>query len=469
MVNDNVHIGQLIKCNKQNINKQKKGGIMKKLMLLIALLACNFMLATAQENITLLIEDRPDDQDLCIDDHQTVIVYAEDGCEDFEWIIDGVNHHNVNPITIDWQHGSQHDIVYRGYCNGGYFWAFWIFYHDNRVPTPFTHYEWKRQGSTKTIEAVGIDSTGWDFPYSFLWSTGDSTRTIDVIRPDTCICDITHWCGSSTRNFIVWNSVEIFRAGVDLATGWNKLTWQVDPEMVGVYDQVEVLWKGGSQIAGYAPYEAGEFLHEGQGSDDQSWKYSLVGITYEGIRCPIESYQKGTPHGDYFPINEGTRLKMTWTLPFIEEGAPCSIDHIEVYKYEPSSQQLVVVSDWVEADVEEVSFPIEQFNNGQAVLGFVFNDGRRDNEEVSFTNLSEYFDLDDIAENSSSFKVYPNPASSGGIVTVEEVQDLKVYNLTGQLIFENHSENEIHHFSLELPGAYFIQSGEGIVKKVVVK
>lgn len=101
-------------------------------------------------------------------------------------------------------------------------------------------------------------------------------------------------------------------------------------------------------------------------------------------------------------------------------------------------------------------------------MGFVFHEGR-DNEEVSFTNLSEYFDLDDIAENSSSFKVYPNPASSGSIVTVEGVQDLKVYNLTGQLIFENYSENEIHHFSLELPGAYFIQSGEGIVKKVVVK
>lgn len=445
---------------------------MKKLMLLITLLACNFMLATAQENIILNIDDRPDDQNLCIDDHQSVTVYDsvtvyQENCEEFMWVIDNIEHYE-DSIVIDWQHGSQHSINYIRFCDG-FNCSFMIFYHDNIVPTPFTHYEWKRQGSTKTIEAVGIDSTGWQFPYNFLWSTGSTERTIDVIRPDTCICDITHWCGSSTRNFIVWNSVEIFRAGVDLATGWNKLTWQVDPEMVGVYDQVEVLWKGGSQIAGYAPYEAGEFLHEGQGSDDQSWKYSLVGITYDGIRCPIESYQKGTPHGDYFTINENTRLKMTWTLPFIEEGAPCSIDHIEVYKYEHSSQQLVVVSDWVEADAEEVSFPIETFNNGQAVLGFVFNDGRRDNEEVSFTNLSEYFDLDDIAENSSSFKVYPNPASSGGIVTVEGVQDLKVYNLTGQLIFENHSENEIHHFSLELPGAYFIQSGEGIMKKIVVK
>ena len=43
-----------------------------------------------------------------------------------------------------------------------------------------------------------------------------------------------------------------------------------------------------------------------------------------------------------------------------------------------------------------------------------------------------------------------------------------VTNAGGSFV-ENHSENEIHHFSLELPGAYFIQSGEGIVKKVVVK
>ena len=467
MVNDNVHIGQLIKCNKQNINKQKKGGIMKKLMLLIALLACNFMLATAQENIILLIENRPDDQYLCIDDHQTVIVYAEDGCEDFEWIIDGVNHHNENPITIDWQHGSQHDIVYSGYCNGGYFWAFWIFYRDNRVPMPFTHYVWKRQGTTETIEAVGIDSTGWDFPYSFLWSTGSTERAIEVSKSEIDSCEITHVCGSATRNFIVRDNVEIKRASIYLPTGDNMLTWQVDTALLAVYDQVKVLWKG-SQIAGYAPYASGMFIHEGQGSDNQSWNYKLVGITYDGTECPIISYMMGTPHADYFPINNNTRLKLEWTPPYIEDGAPFSIDHIEVYKYLPALNQLIVVSDYVEPNAEDVSFPIETFNNGQAVLGFVFHEGR-DNEEVSFTNLSEYFDLDDIAENSSSFKVYPNPASSGGIVTVEGVQDLKVYNLTGQLIFENHSENEIHHFSLELPGAYFIQSGEGFVKKVVVK
>ncbi|MBQ7057399.1 MAG: hypothetical protein IJM84_05570 [Bacteroidaceae bacterium] len=66
---------------------------MKKLMLLIALLACNFMLAIAQEDIILYIEDQPGRQDLCIDNHQSVIVYAQGDCEEFEWFIDGQGGH----------------------------------------------------------------------------------------------------------------------------------------------------------------------------------------------------------------------------------------------------------------------------------------------------------------------------------------------------------------------------------------
>ena len=209
------------------------------------------------------------------------------------------------------------------YYGCDFYHSFMVFYHDNHVPTSFTHNVWKRQGSTETIEAVGIDSTGWEFPYNFLWSTGSTERTIDVTEPGTYTCEISELCGTATRTFIVQDNVELYRATVDLATGLNKVTWQTTPEQAEYISQVKVERDG--FVVGTAPYEDGQFI-DNIGSENAARNYRLTGIDTDGEECPIPSYQYGTLHVDFSPnASNPNKLNMAWTAPLLR--LPVGLSH----------------------------------------------------------------------------------------------------------------------------------------------
>ena len=65
---------------------------MKKLVLLAMLLVGNLMLTFAQNDTILFISNYPTDMTLCINQCNRVIIYAEEGCNDFSWGVNGVHH-----------------------------------------------------------------------------------------------------------------------------------------------------------------------------------------------------------------------------------------------------------------------------------------------------------------------------------------------------------------------------------------
>ena len=424
---------------------------MKKLMLLIALLACNFMLAIAQEDIVLYIEDRPDDLDLCIDDHQRVIIYAQENCEEFQWGIDTYSSYD-NPIIIDWQHGSEHSILYNGFCDG-FSHVFMVFYHDNRVPTSFTHDVWKRQGSAETIEAVGIDSTGWAFSYSFLWSTGSTERTIDVTEPGIYTCEITQWCGTATRTFIVRDNVEISLATCDLETNLNMVTWPTTPAQAEYVSQVEV--KRDGLVVGTAPYTDGYFI-DNIGSDAASRTYTVTALATDGAPCPIASYPKETIHMAYLTGVNNT-IEVNWNQP-----TGYDLLGYNICEWHPGAKEDLTVIDYVGAGVTSYTCSESMFDEGNIVVQGV--EAGKDGESRLLSNRS--WETVGIGEHQNKFNVYPNPTN--GTFTVDGATDLTVFNTLGQVITTSHSENGTHTFTLR-SGIYFIKSDEGTVQKIVVE
>ena len=429
---------------------------MKKLMLLIALLACNFMLATAQEDIVLYIEDRPDNLNLCIDDHQRVIIYAQEGCEEFQWFIDGIEHYE-NPIIVDWQHGSRRDIDYWGLCDG-FSWGFIIFYHDNRVPSSFTHDVWKRQGSVETIEAVGIDSTGSAFSYNFLWSTGSTERTIDVSEPGTYTCEITHWCGTATRTFNVRDNVELFRATTNLTSNCNQATWQTTPEQAEYVQEVNVYRN--NQLVATVPYTDGVFT-DNIGSADAPWQYHLVAVS-NGEECPLRSYWARTISMSDLMGSQGTQT-LTWTS--YEQENPAKGDEVQAYgifDVVGGNPRLVIE---VGSFVNMYNYDPSNFDGYAAVAAIFSRDGKSplDFEDCAFSNRTEA-PLGLGEHEAATFSVYPNPSS--GVFTVEGAGMLTVTNVLGQTIKETEIDGQ---YIMELPqGVYFITVGS-TTRKVVVE
>ena len=334
---------------------------------------------------------------------------------------------------------------------------------------PFTEpIIWKRQGLASTLNC---DNNGY-YDYDCLWSTGETTPSIEVSEPGTYSVTLTNDCGSATYSVEVRDNVELYRATVDLRTNKNKVTWLATPEQAEYITEVKVYRDG--NLVGTAPYANGYFL-DAIGSDAAARTYQIVGVSVEGEDCPIASYQKGTIHTTYY-LDVNNDLNMTWNAPYIQEEAEGQLIGYQIYKYDPATEELTLI-DEVNTTITNYTCSANAFVGGRAILAATFDrvsppsggDGQRPEgadglETRSFSNLSEnMFAVGE--ETMTNFKVYPNPAN--GAFTVEGAKEVTVYNTLGQAVATSHSEEGRHSFSLP-SGVYFVKADER-VKKVVVE
>jgi len=436
---------------------------MKKLFIIIAVLAST-VLAQAQNYATMYMDSiQSGDFHYCSDEVDGLILYrGEPNCTSWYFVVNDEVIQNVESIVLDNSEWYNY-VVYHG-CQ--YIRYMDIYFETFDVQNPFAEpIIWKHPWESVVLNAPHM------YGCEVHWYNDSTGYEIEVTEPDTCSVTITniYGCGSEIFSVCVYDNIEIYRAGSDYLTGRNKITWIVDPAMASVYDSVKVM-RDVYIMAGCVPYQDGEFI-DNITSDDRSHMYQIFGILPDGTECPIISYKKGTPYCRFEENLSDSTLYMAINLPYIE-GGQSTLAYFNVYKY-TGSPDLIPVDTYIipgSGDVYLTSYSLSNFYDGQAIIGFVFID-RRGHEQEAFTNLSMYItNPDGINENEgNSFKVYPNPVSSGGIVTIEGATRLTISNTIGQTVYESYSQDGTHRLSIEYPGIYFIKSYGVETKKLIIK
>ena len=424
---------------------------MKKNIILVLFMLCGLQ-EFAQQYVTLHIEEIPQNEMFVEcennEDFLGYIILSEGGW--FEVHGPEINiYGELDSIVINKEMLSITPTILTYYGNNSVTCEFVLL--PNLVENPFIEPTiWKQQNTSIVLNAIPVP--GCDY----LWSTGETTLTIEVTAPGTYSVTQSNECGSATYSVEVRDNVETYRATVDLRTNKNKVTWQVTPEQAEYITDVKIYRD--DVLIGTTPYTNGYFL-DAIGSDAAARNYRIVGVAIEGDDCPIPSYEKGTIHTTYYEDVDGN-LNMTWNTPYIEEGAQGTLTGYQICKYNPATEEVTVV-DQVNASITDYTCNTAAFTGGQATIAAIFDS--KDVEDRAFSNLTDHtFAV--CEENETNFMVYPNP--SNGTFIVEGNGLLSIRNVLGQEIMTKEIEDKIN---LELPkGIYFLKMN-GRTQKVVVE
>ena len=426
---------------------------MKKLFMAV-FAALLWVTAYPQNYLRLNITEIQDWQSLnyCTTQYDSVVIEKEPGCTAFvSWSVrlnDGntQGYQTDEIVLIPGSNADSYAITYYSNCSISSR-EFWVNFSTFEAPYPWaTQYMWKRVGDQVTLEAWG--------GYSYQWSTGATDNYITVTEPGTYWVRIYNDCGELYDTIQVRDNVEIELATCDLVTNLNMVTWQTTTAQAQYIDHV-IVKRDGLNV-GTANYSEGSFLDD-IGSDLAQRTYTLTAVATDGTECPIVSYPKETIHMAYLTGVNNT-IEVNWNTP-----TGYDLLGYNICEWNPNDKDGdLTVIDFVGAGVTSYTCQASQFDNGNIVVQGV-EAGKTENRLLS----NRSWEILNVSEQPvQNFKIYPNP--SNGTFTVEGVSTLTIYSMLGQIIATSQSENGVHTFTLA-PGIYFVKSGEGMVKKVVVE
>ena len=387
---------------------------------------------------------------------ETLIIYVDSTCSWTHWYRPDLSEdfYSYELIVTESQHQGWWGVESET-CNINLFFNVHISSPSSNTFNPFDEpFVWKRVGDTITLGNPDLTYV------NFQWSTGETSTTIDVVDDGIYSVEVNDPCGPRTYSIEVRDNVEIYRSGVDPATNKNRVLWQTTPEQAAYISNVKVERDG--MVVGTVPYLDGQFL-DNIGSENAARIYRITAIASDGTECPIPSYQFGTFNTIYSPdIANPNLMNFSWEDPFIEEGSPYEVVAYRIGKVDNAGEFVVI--DQLSAQVHLGKYDMDLFNGDYGIVAAVFNDSKRDYEELAFSNRSDNGIVGIGETPGESFDVYPNP--SNGVFTVEGTGMMTVTNVLGQIIKETEIDGQ---YIMELPqGIYFVKMGDE-TRKIVVE
>ncbi|MBR5652207.1 MAG: T9SS type A sorting domain-containing protein [Bacteroidales bacterium] len=416
--------------------------------------------ANAQNYLSMNITEIQQNQlfEFCVSDYDSIIFTKDSTCNNqVMWAARNPKTQQIIQQTYDElvlipNSAIELEIIY--FAEGCYIYyrVFYVFFHDFDIEPWTQDYIWKRVGSSVTLIAPQNPSMN-DLQYE--WSTGlNGYICITVTEPGTYWVHIYNDCGELYDTIEVRDNVEIALATCDLESNLNMVTWSTNEAQAEYVDHLNV--KRDGMIVNTANYSDGVFIDD-IGSDAAARTYTLIAVATDGTECPIESYQKETIHMAYL-MGMNSTIEVNWNIP-----TGYDLLGYNICKWNPNGKDGdLTIIDFVGAGVNTYTCSEDQFDGGMVVVQGV--EASKTENRLLSNRSKDYIGIDEITIK--NLKVYPNP--SDGTFTVEGAKNLTIYNILGQVITTSYDKDGIHKFTLN-PGLYFVKSGEGYIKKVVVQ